>query len=279
MIVAVLAGGGAKAAAHIGAMRALQEARRAPDYFIGTSMGSVLAACFAAGLTPDETATRLQGVRRRDVARLRHLLALRGLTVRSMFDLDPLRETFERILPVRRFSDLRFPLTVTAVDLDRGDLLLFGAGGEDAPLLDVVLASCALPVFYPPVLIAGRRCADGGLRAVLGLEPASRLPADLVVAVDTGPGFDEPPAAPLGGPALIRAHNDATGILMAANTALQVEAWRRTTGRPPLVYVRPQVERHVTFRLDLAPRFAEEGYRATRDALARAGVVDQGRSG
>ena len=36
---------------------------------------------------------------------------------------------------------------------------------------------------------------------------------------------------------------------------------------PRLVYVRPQVEKHVTFRVDLAGKYMEEGYRATREAL------------
>src|SRR5437588_669819 len=82
--------------------------------------------------------------------------------------------------------------------------------GADAPLVDVLYASCALPLYFSPASIAGRRLADGGLRAVLPLQVAARLPADLVVAVHVGPGFDEtlpPPtvsARPV--PPLIRAH-------------------------------------------------------------------------
>ena len=68
-----------------------------------------------------------------------------------------------------RFSDLLHPLTVTAVDLDSGQLVRLGAGGEDALLQDALYAACALPLWFPPRIIRGRRLADGGLRGPLPL--------------------------------------------------------------------------------------------------------------
>src|SRR5947208_5381360 len=80
--------------------------------------------------------------------------------------------------------------------------------GDTAPLVDVLYASCALPLYFPPQTIGGRRLGEGGLRAVLGLDAARRVPADLVVAVDVGPGFDEPPATKQAGiPPLVRAQD------------------------------------------------------------------------
>ena len=74
-----------------------------------------------------------------------------------------------------------------------------------------------------------------------------------------------------GAPPVVRAHDDAVGALMANATAAQLALWRGDAGRPPLVYVRPRVERDATFRVDFVRRYAQEGYRATRDALAAAG--------
>src|SRR5205085_3339711 len=97
--------------------------------------------------------------------------------------------------------------------------------------LDALYASCALPLYFPPAVIDGRRLADGGLRAVLALEVARRIPADLVVAVHVGPGFDEPPPPPstplrrLLPPPLIRAHGEAIRIMMAAQTEVAIAAW------------------------------------------------------
>jgi NTE family protein len=176
------------------------------------------------------------------------------------------------LVPARRFTDLSVPLTVTAVDLDTGELVLFGAGAQAAPLIDVLCASCALPMYYPPVLINGRRFGDGGLRCVVPLEPAAELSVDLVVAVDVGPGFDVPrPAEATRMPPLVRAHDDAVGILMAANSENQLALWRTDSRRPPLVYVRPRTERNATFRVDRVREYANEGRRATREALDRWG--------
>src|SRR5207245_9767119 len=63
--------------------------------------------------------------------------------------------------------------------------------GATAPLSDVLYATCALPVYFPPQNIDGQRLADGGLRAVLPLALAHGIPADLVLAVNVGPGFGE----------------------------------------------------------------------------------------
>lgn len=272
----VFSGGGAKAAAHVGAWRAVREAGHLPAHYVGTSMGAVMAAAFASGLTPQDLASRLSGVRSEDVARPRTAAAAEGLAAPSLFELEPLRAVIEQVVPARSFAELVAPLTVTAVDLDSGELVLFGAQGQELALVDALLASCALPFFYPPVMIQGRRYADGGLRAVLPLGPAAQTGADLVVAVDIGPGLDEPAGESAATPALLEAHNNATGILMAATTSAALELWRATPGLPSLVYVRPRVDKHVTFRVDLAGKYADEGYRATKEALDR--IDDRGRA-
>ncbi len=267
-VVAVFGGGGAKASAQIGAQRALVEAGLAPVEYIGTSLGAVVAAAFAAGLDADTVMERVGGIRREDVAVNRPLLALRALFLDSLLKPGPLRGTFERLIPARRFDELPLPLTVTAVDADSGELVLFGHRGRDVPLMDALAATTALPLYYPAVVISGRRYLDGGLRAVLPLEVAADTGAELVVAVNVGPGADET-AAESGPslPALVRAHDEMTGILMAENIRSHLALWRASAGRPPLVYVRPSLPREATFRVDAAARFAGEGARATREAI------------
>ncbi len=263
----VLSGGGAKAAAHLGACRALREAGFEPVWYVATSMGAVVAAGLASGLGSDELLERIADVGPRGVVR-DPLSPLAGLFLRSLLKPAPLRAAIEKIVPTRRFADLSVPLTVTAVDLDTGELVLFGSGASDAPLVDVLCASCALPVYYPPVILNGRRLADGGLRTVLPLEPAAELKVELVLAVDVGPGFDlAPPIQVPRVPPMIRAHDDAVGILMAANTETQLALWRSDPRRSPLVYVRPRTERYTTFRVDRVREYANEGRRATREAL------------
>lgn len=267
----VLSGGGAKTAAHLGACRALKEAGFEPAWYVATSMGAVVAAGLASGMGNDELLERMAELGPRGIVRDR-LTPVAGLFLRSLLKPAPLRAAIEAIVPARRFADLSIPLTVTAVDLDTGELVLFGAGAGDAPLVDVLCASCALPLYYPPVILNGRRFGDGGLRGVVPLEPAAELQVELVLAVDVGPGFDLPPLPAVPRiPPLLRAHDDAIGILMAANTESQLALWRADPSRPPLVYVRPRVERNTTFRVDRVREYANEGRRATREALERWG--------
>jgi len=267
----VLSGGGAKTAAHLGACRALREAGFEPTWYVGTSMGAVIAAGLASGVANDELLERMADVGARGIVR-DPLAPVAGLFLRSLLKPGPLRSAIEALVPVRRFADLTVPLTVTAVDLDTGELVLFGAGAQTAPLVDVLCASCALPMYYPPVVIDGRRFGDGGLRCVVPLEPAAELDVELVLAVDVGPGFDLPAPVEIARvPAMVRAHDDAVGILMAANSENQLALWRADPRRPPLVYVRPRTERNATFRVDRVREYANEGRRATREALDRWG--------
>lgn len=267
-VTVVLSGGGVKAMAHLGAVRALLEAGVVPTRYIGTSMGAAVAVGLGAGLSPEELGRRMRGLRRREVAAVNPVALAKGLYARAILREDPLRQTFATLLPAHRFGELKLPVTVTAADLDSGELVCFGDGGEDAPVADAVYASCALPLLYPPAEVNGRRLADGGLRGVVALEVARRFPADLVVAVDAGPGFDMEPRVPGGAaPPMIRVHNEAQWVLMADVSRLQLELWRATAGLPPLVYIRPRVGHGATFALAQADHYLAEGYRAARQAL------------
>jgi NTE family protein len=270
-VVAVFSGGGAKTIACAGAWRALEEAGLTPSHVVGTSMGAVIGAGFAAGLTHKAVASVALGLRREDIARVDPLAIVAGSFASSFLSAASLRDVIARMVPGRWFSDLRIPLTVTATDLESGDLVLFGrCGKEDVPLLDALYASCALPLYYPPVTIAGRRYGDGGLRAALPLDVALRLEADLVVAVHVGPGFDEqvPPYRPTALPPMLRAHGEALRIAMATQAEQAVAAW--PAEGPRLLLVRPVAEREATFAVERAQVFLDAGYKATR-ALLHAG--------
>ena len=274
-VVVLLSGGGAKSAAHVGALRALGEAGLAPSHYVGTSMGAVIAAAAAAGLDPEAMLERMARIERRHVAAPARLAVLGGLYLPALLRPDPFRRTIGTLIPAVSFADLKVPLTVTAVDLDSGELALFGAGGREVPLAEALYASCALPLFYPPGEIGGRRYADGGLHGAVPFEAAESmfttgpLGADLVVAVDIGPGFDllAIPAGARTLPRMVQAHADATGILMASVTRAQLALWRARSELPPLLYVRPKVERDATFAVERLAVYADEGYRAAGAAL------------
>jgi NTE family protein len=268
-VVAVFGGGGAKAIAHVGAWKAIHEAGGRVTHIVGTSMGAVIGAALAAGSTPDEVAIAARSLSRKNVAPLDPVSLLKGVFASHILRAVGLRRLVRRLVTAQSFAELEVPLTVTATDLDSGELMLFGALGHDAPLHDALYASSALPLYYPPLRLDGRRLADGGLRAVLPLAPAQRIPADLVVAVHVGPGFDEtlPPVAarsrPL--PPMIRAHGEVERIMMAAQAERAIAEWPGDAAR--LVVVRPVAEREATFAVEEINRYLEAGYAATRRAI------------
>jgi NTE family protein len=289
-VVLVLSGGGAKALAHAGAFRALEQADLLPSHIVATSMGAVVGAALCAGMPFDQVRRRAMGIRRKDVAPFDPLVLVMGLFARSLFPASALRRAIAQIVPKTRFEYLKTPLTVTATDLDSGELLLLGGlerrgggggGGGSIELADALYASCALPLYFPPLDADGRRLGDGGLRAVLPLEPARQIvkDADLFVAVDVGPGFDErgapstngdqpqPPDAPVPAriPRVVRTHGEAMRIMMAEQTERTLADWPKDA--PRLVYVRAVAEREATFAVDRIQEYVEMGYQATKKAL------------
>ena len=281
-VVLVLSGGGARALAHAGAFRALEQANLVPSHIVATSMGAVVGAALGAGIPFDQVRRRAMGIRRKDVAPFDPLALLMGLFARSLFPASALRNAIARMVPTTRFEYLRIPLTVTATDLDTGELLLLGGkkqGEEEIELADALYASCALPLYFPPLEAAGRRLGDGGLRAVLPLGPARELEqdADLFVAVNVGPGFDErgpatngdqpaPDApAPARIPRVVRTHGEAVRIMMAEQAERTLADWPQHG--PKLIYVRAVAEREATFAVDRVQEYVEMGYQATKRAL------------
>jgi NTE family protein len=270
-VVVVFGGGGAKAAAHLGAAMALAEAGIKPVHWIGTSMGSVVAAAMAGGADPGSTLEEFARVPVGEVLVRRFAALLPGFRADSLFKPAPFRATLERLLAPRSFADLDTPCTVTAVERETGRVVRFGTGGEDAPLLDVLAASCALPPYFPAVHLNGRPLCDGGLREPLPLSVAEDLPCDLVLAVDVGPGLDELGDRVIASPPFLQASDTAVGWLMAGTTALVRERWRDRPDLPKLVYVRPTSDRGATFAMQRIPEYGRLGLQATRDALREIG--------
>jgi len=280
-VVVVLGGGGAKAIAHLGAWRALEETGIRPAAVIGTSLGAVVAAALASGRGREEVHREVVDASKQQIALPNPLAFLAGLFADAFLFTSPLRELIHRLVPGDSFEDLALPCIVTMTDLQSGKLVLCGSRAMAAahpavtdgfPLRLALEASCALPLYYEPVVIYGRRYADGGLRAVVPIEAARLLAADLVVAIHTGPGFDDIPSPARGSipiPAMVRAHGEALRILMAEQTERAIAAW--PADAPRLLVVRAVNETEATFARGSVERYEEMGYEATRRALEEVG--------
>jgi NTE family protein len=83
---------------------------------------------------------------------------------------------------------------VIACDYSTGERVVFGrAGAPEADLAEAVAASCAIPGFYHPVTIGGRRYVDGGIHSPSNLDLAEGEPLDLVICLNPTSSLDQIP--------------------------------------------------------------------------------------
>lgn len=204
----VLSGGGARGFAHIGVLRALEDAHIPIDFIAGSSMGAVIGALYAVGFGADT---------------LQHL----ALTTNwwDLFEDDPARQSlfitqkpnqtdhtlqfrlnhFRPVIPGGLsvgqklqnlytsltlsanyraggdFSRLKIPFQAVATDLVKGERVVLNHGN----LAEVMLASSAVPIVFRPVEYQGRLLADGGIVEPLPVDVARDMGADVVIAVNT----------------------------------------------------------------------------------------------
>jgi NTE family protein len=106
-----------------------------------------------------------------------------GWLPRGVISTEPLRRTIERVVP-HGWSE-HPGHWVVACDYATGRRVAFGR--EDAPraeLSDAVAASCAIPGFYHPVKVAGRRYVDGGMYSNSNLDLLCNEGLDLVICLN-----------------------------------------------------------------------------------------------
>src|SRR5438270_4958123 len=183
----VLGGGGVLGAHEVGMLRALAEQDIRPDLVLGTSIGAVNGAFFAADPTPEgtERLTRLWSeANNRELfggGLLRRLttLARSGTHLQS---LDELRERLANALPVDRIEDLATPFQCVAASIERAAEHWFTEG----PLADTVLASCAVPGILPPVQIGDEHYVDGGIVNSIPVSRAVALGAKKIYVLQVG---------------------------------------------------------------------------------------------
>jgi NTE family protein len=188
----VLSGGGSRGALQVGGLYALQEAGIQPDFLVGASIGAVNA-CFLAlnGLSKDsldQLTTAWHNANLTGIFPANYL----WLTVRAMFgrsSLDPSRRLKEffithGITPDLCFDQLeKLKLVIVSTDLNTGQPILHGEATEEK-VLDALLLSTALPPWFMPVHKQERYMMDGGVVSNLPVEPALKLGATQIVALD-----------------------------------------------------------------------------------------------
>ena len=149
--VVVLGGGGVRGMAHAGAWRALREAGVEPVAIVGTSIGSLVAACIGGGNGYGELRRKALEFRKQDIAILnRWVVLLNGIRQPGVFRGDTLRAYVGRMVPAVGVSELAIPVAVNAVDLGTGEQVWFGAAGRS----DVALAECGNGLLFTAAVLS-----------------------------------------------------------------------------------------------------------------------------
>lgn len=234
-----LGGGGAKGLAHILMLETLDEMGIRPHVIAGTSIGAIIGALYAAGLSGKEIRAQVEQFFVSQSAAERRMFAL-PKSIRWLDFIDPMLASgglldssdfidwLGEVLPTSNFRGLEIPLKVITAELLTGREVIMQKGA----LLPALQASMAVPGVFPPVEVQGHSLVDGGVANPL---PYDRVQddVDIVIAVDVSGSRSIPDGETLSSMGVLL-----QGFSMMSRNIL-IEKLKR---QRPTVYIRPDIQ-------------------------------------
>lgn len=205
----VLGGGGARGIAHIAVLRTIEELQIPVDCVAGTSMGALIGALYASGMSVDEMEALVQSLdwaslfkdelARPERSYRRKLddglvisqpglgIGSRGLKIApGVMSGERVTLTFSKFIEpvsvIEHFDHLPIPYRAVAADLNTGAAVVI----EGGDLALAMRASMSVPGVWPPVILEDRVLVDGGVANNLPVDVVRTMGADIVIAVDVG---------------------------------------------------------------------------------------------
>jgi NTE family protein len=272
-----LSGGGAKGCAHVGVLRQLERMHIPVDYIAGTSMGSIVGALYASGMTPDEIEKELTTINWEEA--LSDSTSFENLTYRRKLEETRYPSTVEvglrkgkivapagirtgqklsfllsrYFLPhldERDFSKLPIPFVAVATDLETGEPFVL-KGGD---LAEAIRASMSIPGAFTPVEWEGKILVDGGVTMNVPVSVVREMGADIVIAVDI--------ASPLGERDKL---NSTVGVIGQLSSFLTRKNMEKQLASADLV-LSPDIKGFDTLGFDKAAEIVKRG---DAEAIAR----------
>lgn len=201
-----LSGGGAKGAAHIGVLKALEEEKIGINYISGTSSGSIVAGLYAIGYEPDEILeifkTNAKKIKYYDLKNILKLIF--GILFKRKIIIEGLSNgsTIEKLMKkkclekgIENIKKTRIPLLIPAVKVSNGEVTFFSSKltrssfSDEIEYIDnidipsAVRASCSYPGVFVPKNINGNKYIDGGVRENIPWKGLKEVGANTVVSV------------------------------------------------------------------------------------------------
>ncbi len=238
----VLTGGSARALAHIGVLKYLEEHGIVPDYIISNSMGSIIAMTYAAGMSPDQI---LRICTSFDLGTLFDLSLPFG---RGLLATDGLESLVASILGEDlRLEDLDIPVMIVSEDLVTKRQIRICSGD----FYTVFTASYALPVYFTPVKFEDHLLTDGGIANIAPLEAAYDYGKNNIIAST----FYSGKSTNLGNP------------ITVLNTAIDIgkrrQGMEEILAHPEAVWIRCNVEDFSFMEFASGSLMAERGYESS----------------
>ncbi len=155
-----LCGGGVRGICQLGVLHVLEQNGISPQYVSGASIGAIIGAFYAAGLTPLEIL---------EISKKSTMIKIFNPTIsfQGLSNLNYLRNVLEKNLPVSTFGEMKKKFYVAATNLSLGRLDIFSEGDCILP----VMASAAVPVVFEPQEINGYQYVDAAIFNNLPVEP------------------------------------------------------------------------------------------------------------
>jgi NTE family protein len=147
----VLSGGGMRGAAHIGAIKALEEHKIIPTHIAGASAGAIVGAFYAYGYNWDDILKFFKTISILDISKY-------AINKPGILDADKFYNNFKKYFSEDNFNALKKDLQITATNILNGDLEIF----KEGELIKPILASAAFPGVFSPVKIKDSYYVDGG---------------------------------------------------------------------------------------------------------------------
>ena len=170
----VLSGGGALGIAHLGVLHDLEQKSLVPSELVGTSMGGIIAACMAIGMSEAEIYQEIQAF-----ASVTKWIKF-SFSGNAIVDNAKIEAIFSRLFGEKKIADTHIPLRLIATNLLNGHKRVFTAQ-DDVYIKDAILATMAIPGVFNEHLINGEVYGDGFLCENLGVNEATHTD---ILAVD-----------------------------------------------------------------------------------------------
>tara|TARA_B100000795_G_scaffold89620_1_gene65241 strand:+ start:4436 stop:6685 length:2250 start_codon:yes stop_codon:yes gene_type:complete len=274
----VLSGGGARGLAHIGVLKAIEQAGVKIDYIAGTSTGAIVGALYASGYTAsqldlmfkqvdfstliqDQVPRRAKTFNEKDES-IKYALTLpfdgfeisfptglsNGQNIYNLFS-----KLTSHVNHLTDFSKLPIPFLCVATNAENGEMVLL----ENGYLPRAVSASGALPTLFNPVVINDMILIDGGIVNNYPIKELKAKGVDVIIGVDVQDGIKKK-----------KDLTSALDIVLQVNNYTSVKQMQ-TKIKDTDVFIKPNIEEFSVVSFDDANRIVQAGFEAANQVTQK----------